>query len=84
MKALARFTEVFERIPPHQQKKLMRLVLHKPVISHDRMELALYGKPPELSEMTQEGARSETSHWLPVRNPPRNVLSFSGGPKPAK
>lgn len=65
MKALARFTEVFECIPPYQQKELMRLVLHKAVVSHDHMELALYGKPPELSEVTQEMARSETSNWLP-------------------
>ena len=43
----------------------MRLVLHKAMVSHDRMELALYGKPPALREMNQEVARSETSNWLP-------------------
>ena len=62
----------------------MRLVLHKAMVSHDRMELALYGKPPELSETTQELARSETSNWLPTRNPLRNVVSFPEAPKWAK
>ena len=62
----------------------MRLVLHKAVVSHNHMELALYGKPPELSHMTQGAARSQTSDWLPGRNPPRKVLSFLGAPKQAK
>ncbi len=63
--ALANFSEVFEHIPPYQQRELMRLVLYKAVVSHDHMELALYGRPPELSEMTQNTARFQTSDWLP-------------------
>ena len=63
--ALSNFNEVFDCIPPYQQKELMRLVLHKAVVSHNHMELALYGKPPELSHMTQGAARSQTSDWLP-------------------
>ena len=67
MKALARFSEPFERVPRAGKKELVPLVLQKTLVSHDHMELALYGKPPELSEMPQETARSETSNWLPGR-----------------
>lgn len=56
--ALANFTEVFEHIPPYKRKELIRLVLHKAVVSKDGIELALYGKPPNVSEMPQEGSRS--------------------------
>ena len=65
LEALGNFTEVFHEIPPYQQKELMRLVLHKAVLKPDSMELALYGKPPQLSQMTQGAARSQTSNWLP-------------------
>jgi hypothetical protein len=44
----------------------LRLVLHKAVVSRDHMEFALYGRPPELSEVTQNTARSQTSSWLPL------------------
>ena len=65
IKTLADFGEVFECIPPYQQKELFRLVIHKAVISEESLELALYSKPPQLSEMTQGAARSGTSNWLP-------------------
>jgi hypothetical protein len=68
MEALARLTDLFEYLSPYQQKQLMRLVLHKAVLSHGRMELASYGKPPELSELPQEVACSETSDCLSGRN----------------
>ena len=59
MSALAQFTEVFHSLPPYQQKELFRLVLHKAIVSSECMELALYGKPPELNEMAQTTPRSE-------------------------
>ena len=65
LKALASFSEVFECRPPYQQKKLFRLVVHKAIVSEESLELALYGKPPQLSEMAQGAARSGTSNWLP-------------------
>ncbi len=65
LKALASFGEVFEYIPPYQQKELFRLVIHKAIISEESLELALYGKPLQLTEMTQGAARSGTSNWLP-------------------
>jgi hypothetical protein len=67
VEALGNFSEVFEHLPPYQRKDLMRLVLQKAVVGHDWLELALYGKPPELSHMTQGAVRSQTSDWLPKR-----------------
>ena len=64
LKALSSFGDVFDCIPPFQQKELFRLVIHKAIISEESLELALYGKPPQLSEMTQGAARSVTSNWL--------------------
>ena len=75
IKTLADFGEVFECIPPYQQKELFRLVIHKAVISEESLELALYSKPPQLSEMTQGAARSGTSNWLPVQDVTRTRLS---------
>lgn len=69
VKVPASFGEVFDGIPPYQQKVLIRLVLQKAVVSRDQLKLALYAKPPRLSELTQGAARSQTSNWLPVRNP---------------
>ena len=51
--ALANFTDVFEHIPPYKQKELIRLVLHKAIASSEGIDLTLYGKPPQLSDMTQ-------------------------------
>ena len=65
MRALAEFGNVWESLAPYQQKELMRLVLQKAVVSNEQLELALYGKPPQLSEMTQGAARSQTPDWLP-------------------
>jgi len=78
LRALASFGDVFDYIPPIQQKELFRFVIHKVIVSEESLELALYGKPPQLSEMPQGAARSVTSNWLPKRNPLRNVLRLLG------
>jgi site-specific DNA recombinase len=41
VKALSSFGEVFDVIPPYQQKELIRLVLQKAFVSHEQLELAL-------------------------------------------
>ena len=64
LRALASFGDVFDCIPRFQQKELFRLVIHKALVSEESLELALYGKPPQLSDMTQGAARSGTSNWL--------------------
>jgi hypothetical protein len=76
LEALASFGDVFDCIPPFQQKELFRLVIHKVIVSEGSMELALYGKPPELGQMTQGTARSQTSNWLPGSNPLHNLSLF--------
>lgn len=48
MLALNKFTDVFDHIQPHHQKELLRLVLHRAVLSPDKIKIALYGRPPEI------------------------------------
>jgi hypothetical protein len=51
-------------------------VLKKAVVSRNQLELTLYAKPPQLSEMTQGAARSGTSNWLPGSNPLHKLSLF--------
>jgi site-specific DNA recombinase len=76
MKALEDFTDVFNCIPPYQQKDLMRLVLHKAIVSHTSMKIALYGRLPEIDKAAHRAdSRSQTSTWLPMRHPLPKLLS---------
>ena len=61
------FGEVFERLRPHRRKDLIRLVLHKAILSPDCMKMALYGHPPEIgpSSVSVPELRSQTPTWLP-------------------
>jgi site-specific DNA recombinase len=64
--ALSNFTEVFDHIPPHKQKELLRLVLHKAILTEDTVKIALYGRPPEIGMvMKASGARCQMGDWLP-------------------
>jgi hypothetical protein len=47
MLALNKFTDVFDRIQPYQQKELLKLALHKAILAPDSIKIALYGRPPE-------------------------------------
>ena len=64
--ALSNFTEVFDHIPPHKQKELLRLVIHKAILTQDTVKIALYGRPPEIGTvMKTNGARCQMGEWLP-------------------
>jgi len=69
--ALSNIIDVFERANPYQQRQLLGLTLNKAVVSGNRIELALRGRPPELlakepeKVMAQNVERSAPSDWLP-------------------
>ncbi|MCX6355818.1 MAG: hypothetical protein NTZ78_13080, partial [Candidatus Aureabacteria bacterium] len=69
--ALSNIMDVFERANPYQQRQLLSLTLNKAVVSGNRIELALRGRPPELlatepeKVMAQNVERSAPSDWLP-------------------
>ena len=67
MLALNKFTDVFEHIQPYHQKELLRLVLHKVVLAPDKIKIALYGRPPEIGQLSlyESEIRSQTAAWLP-------------------
>ena len=62
---LTDINEVFAEIKPYQQKKLVRLVLHKAILSPDYMKMALYGRPPEVGPLSGPESRFQTFDWLP-------------------
>ena len=64
MKALADFSKVFAEIQPHKQKELLRLVLHKAILSPDYVKMALYGRPPEIGPLATAEPHSGTCNWL--------------------
>jgi hypothetical protein len=64
--ALSNFTDVFDHIPPHKQKEILRLVVHKTVLTEDTLKIALYGRSPEIRPaMKSDGARCQMGEWLP-------------------
>ena len=64
--ALSNFTDVCDHIPPHKQKELLRLVLHKAILSEDTVKIALYGRPPEIrSAIKPDEPRRQMGEWLP-------------------
>jgi site-specific DNA recombinase len=67
MLALNKFTDVFDHIPPYQQKELLSLVLQKAVLAPDSIKIALYGRPPEtgLLSLSESEIRSQIATWLP-------------------
>ncbi|UCF77704.1 MAG: hypothetical protein JSW03_06205, partial [Candidatus Eiseniibacteriota bacterium] len=66
MLALSKFTKVFANIRPHEQKELLRLVLHKEILGPDSMKMALYGRPPDVepSSAHHGDSRSQIPSWL--------------------
>lgn len=67
MLALNKFTDVFDHIQPYHQRELLRLVLHKAVLAPDKIKIALYGRPPEIGQLSvyESEIRSQTPTWLP-------------------
>ncbi len=67
--ALRKMDGVFASLQPHQQKELVRVVLHKAVLSDEEIKIALYGKPPEEGRFTQlleaDKPRFPPLVWLP-------------------
>jgi hypothetical protein len=65
--ALSKFTKVFANIRPHEQKELLRMVLHKAILGPDSMKMALYGRPPDIqpSSAHHGNSRSQLPAWLP-------------------
>ena len=79
MLALNKFTDVFDHIQPYQQKELLRLVLHKVVLSQDKIRIALYGRPHEIGQLnlSESGERPQIAAWLP-RLLSQSVLLWDG------
>ncbi|MBI5555088.1 MAG: recombinase family protein [Elusimicrobia bacterium] len=79
-KALKKFGEVFAQIQPHQQKDLLKLTVHKILLSEDKIKIALYGKPPDIGLLTickpEEQSRSQASVWLSFTDYYRTYLSM--------
>ena len=67
MLALNKFTDVFNHIQPHHQKELLGLVLHRAVLSPDKIKIALYGRPPEIGQfpLCESEMFSQMPTWLP-------------------
>ena len=70
--ALQQVSQVFETLPPYEQKELFRHTLHKALISPDRLKLALYGKPPQLP--APQTARAEPPDGGDIRSAPLQWL----------
>jgi len=72
--ALAHIGDIYDELPPFERKKLIRLVLTRAEASPERLQLAFRGRPPDVrrTRKSEESPRSETSKWLPKRNPLRN------------
>lgn len=68
MEALSKFSDTFDQLHPHQQKELIRLLIHKVIISKAEMKIGLYGQPSyiTLSAICEPGKKnSQVSYWLP-------------------
>ena len=67
MLALNKFTDVFNPIQPYHQKEHLRVVLHKADLAHDKIKIALYGKPPEIGQfpLCESEIFSQIPTWLP-------------------
>jgi hypothetical protein len=64
--ALSNFTDVFQHIPPHEQKEPLRLMVHKAVLTEDTVKIALCGRPPEIGPVLKPAeARCQMGEWLP-------------------
>lgn len=67
--ALEKMDGVFASLQPHQQKELVRLVLHKAVLSEEEIKIALYGRPPEEGRFAElleaDNPRFPPLAWLP-------------------
>ena len=68
MEALSKFSFNFDRLEPYQQKDLIRILIHKIIISEAEMKIGLYGQPSyiTLSSICEPGKKnSQVSNWLP-------------------
>jgi len=66
---------VFDHIPPHEQKEMLRLVPHKAIMTEDTVRIALYGRPPEIRPaMKPTEARCQMGEWLPEQEDSRTFL----------
>ena len=67
MLALNKFTDVFHHLQPYRQKELLRVVLHKAILSENQIKIALYGRPPEtgLFPVSESEIHSRIPTWLP-------------------
>jgi hypothetical protein len=55
-----------QHISRHKQKKLLRLVVHKAVLTEDTVKIALYGRHPEIGPILKPAeARCQMGEWLP-------------------
>ena len=65
--ALNKFTDLFDSLPPYRQKELLKLTIHKVLLSEKEIKIALYGRSPEkgLLNISETGIRSQTVNWLP-------------------
>ena len=68
MGALNKFADTFDHLKPHQQKDLLKLVLHKILLSEDKIKIGLYGQPSDkaLYQICESGQRSQIPTWLPI------------------
>ena len=57
--ALANFSEVFDSLKPYQQKDLIRLVMHKTLITPESTKIALYGRQPDTELLEIHKSHSE-------------------------
>jgi hypothetical protein len=63
---LAASLRAFDHIPPRKQKELLRLVLHKAVLTEDTVKAALCGRPPEIGPIVKPAeAPCQMGEWLP-------------------
>ena len=79
MKALADFSKVFAEIQPYKQKELLRLILHKAILSPDYVKMALYGRPPEIGPLATAEPRSQICNWL-LGQVSQGVVLMEGAP----
>ncbi|MCD6564611.1 MAG: recombinase family protein, partial [Bacteroidales bacterium] len=82
--AFKKFKEIFDSLKPYQKKELIRLFLHKALLSREGIKIALYGQIPDIELSIYENqsyARSGMSKWLPGSTSERTTLWAKSGLK---
>ncbi|MFH1093695.1 MAG: recombinase family protein [Candidatus Omnitrophota bacterium] len=69
---LSKFADIFNTIPPYQQKELINILLHKAILSPTETRIALYGKQADTrlfdlleTQSVNVISRPGISDWLP-------------------